>query len=375
MVNMTVVKGKDILKNGIKIGIFLIFLFLFQKIMISSSKETIKIPELIDESKLISCLEDTMPIMKQVSSVEREDLEEKVETIDPLKLVVDIQLEGMNHIIAKEKEKEEEEQKQDKNEQIQVEHAKTGLATQVIESNVPTKFTNSYNGVQVKNETEYNLTEEMLKPDITINNENVLIFHTHTCESYTPTENFQYQQTGTYRTTDFNYNVARVGLELKNQLNSYGYNVLHDKTYHDYPAYSGSYGRSLTTVENLLKQNTNIDVVIDLHRDAIGDYSYAPTVQIGDECAARIMFVIGTDGGGLEHPNWNQNLKFAVKIQEKANELYPGLFKPIILRNSRYNQHLSKAACIIEVGATGNTMEQCLASMKYLAKVMSEVMK
>lgn len=78
---------------------------------------------------------------------------------------------------------------------------------------------------------------------------------------------------------------------------------------------------------------------------------------------------------GLEHPNWQQNLKFAVKVQEKANELYPGLFKPIVLRNSRYNQHLSKAASIIEVGATGNTMEQCLASMKYLAKVISEVMK
>ena len=70
-----------------------------------------------------------------------------------------------------------------------------------------------------------------------------------------------------------------------------------------------------------------------------------------------------------------QNLKFAIKIQEKANELYPGLFKPIILRNSRYNQHLAKAATIIEVGATGNTLDQCLVSMKYLAKVISEVVK
>ena len=87
------------------------------------------------------------------------------------------------------------------------------------------------------------------------------------------------------------------------------------------------------------------------------------------------MFVIGTDGSGLEHQNWNQNLKFAVKVQEKANEMYPGLFKSIILRNSRYNQHLTKAASIIEVGATGNTMDQCLVSMKYLAKVISEVVK
>ena len=374
MVNMTVVKGKDILKNIIKIGIFLIFLFLLQKIFISSKKEEIKLPKLIDETKLIACLEDSIPIMKEVNNIDKEDLEEKVEKINPLKLLVDTQLEGMNNIKPKEN-KEENTKEENVQTETKVEQAQTGLTTQVIESNVPTKFTNSYNGVEVKNETEYNLTEEMLKPDITANNENILIFHTHTCESYTPTENFQYQQTGTYRTTDLNYNVARVGAELTTQLNSYGYNVIHDTTYHDYPAYSGSYGRSLTTVENLLKQNTNTDVVIDLHRDAIGDYSYAPTVQIGDESAARLMFIIGTDGGGLEHPNWNQNLKFAVKLQEKANELYPGLFKPIILRNSRYNQHLSKAACIIEVGATGNTMEQCLASMKYLAKVMSEVMK
>lgn len=102
---------------------------------------------------------------------------------------------------------------------------------------------------------------------------------------------------------------------------------------------------------------------------------YAPSVKIGDETAAQLMFVIGTDGGGLQHLNWQQNLKFAVKLQQKANEMYPGLFRPIIIRNSRYNQHLSKAACIIEVGATGNTMEQCLNSMKYLSKIISEVVK
>lgn len=375
MVNMTVVKGKDILKTGIKISIFCILLFCMQKLFDSAPKEQIKLDELLDSSKLIGCLEDTIPIMKQINSIDKVNFEEKVERINPLKLIVGIQLEAINNIKAKEKVKEEEEEITQKNVQMQVEQAQTGLTTKVEESNVPNKFTNSYNGVEVKNETDYNLTEEMLKPDVNINNENVLIFHTHTCESYTPSPNYQYEQTGTYRTTDFNYNIARVGLELKNQLESYNYKVVQDKTYHDYPAYSGSYDRSLTTVQNLLKQNRNTDVVLDLHRDAIGDYSYAPTVQIGEESAARLMFVIGTDGGGLEHTNWSQNLKFAVKVQEKANELYPGLFKPIILRNSRYNQQLAKAACIIEVGATGNTMEQCLTSMKYLAKVMSEVMK
>ena len=98
MVNMTVVKGKDILKYGIKIGIFLIGLFVLQKIFISSSKEKIKLPELVDESKLIGCLEDTIPVMKEVTQTNKEDLEEKVEKIDPLKLVVDTQLQGLNKI-------------------------------------------------------------------------------------------------------------------------------------------------------------------------------------------------------------------------------------------------------------------------------------
>lgn len=103
--------------------------------------------------------------------------------------------------------------------------------------------------------------------------------------------------------------------------------------------------------------------------------NYAPCVQIGDETVAQLMFVIGTNGGGLEHTNWNNNLKLAIKVQEKANEMYPGLFKPIILRNSRYNQHVTSGAVIIEVGATGNTIEQCSGSMKYLANVLDCVMK
>ena len=215
----------------------------------------------------------------------------------------------------------------------------------------------------------------MLRPDVTVENKNVVLFHTHSCESYTPSDLYPYEPTGTFRTTDLNYTVTRVGTELENQLKQYNINVVHDTSYHDYPAYNGSYTRSLQTVENILK-NTQADIIMDVHRDAIGSRSdYAPAVKIGDtDVAAQIMFVIGTNGGGLWHPNWNQNLKFAIKIQEKAEEMYPGLFKPILLTNSRYNQHTGKYASIIEVGATGNTLEQCLTSMKYLAKVMNEIM-
>jgi len=186
---------------------------------------------------------------------------------------------------------------------------------------------------------------------------------------------YEYEATGNYRTTDLNYSVARVGTELTNYLKEKGFNVTHNTTYHDYPAYSGSYARSLNTLEGLL-EGKNTQLVFDLHRDAVGSSNeYAPTIKINDNYVAQIMFVIGTNGGGLEHPNWVQNLKIAVKIQEKANEMYPGLFRPIIIRNSRYNQHLTNGSSIIEVGATGNTMEQCILSMQCLSNVLAEVCK
>lgn len=186
---------------------------------------------------------------------------------------------------------------------------------------------------------------------------------------------YEYEATGNYRTTDLNYSVARVGTELTNYLKEKGFNVTHNTTYHDYPAYSGSYARSLNTLEGLL-EGKNTQLVFDLHRDAVGSSNeYAPTIKINDNYVAQIMFVIGTNGGGLYHPNWQSNLKFAIELQQKANEIYPGLFKTMIVRNSRYNQHLGKAACIIEVGATGNTLEQCMNSMKYLAKVLDEYKK
>ncbi len=260
-------------------------------------------------------------------------------------------------------------------EQEKVELAKGDTKTEVITKNpIADAYTKKYKGVKIKNETSYDLSEKDLNYEkLKINKSNIIIFHTHTCESYTSSKKYSYTPTGNFRTTDLKYSVARVGDELTKYLKKYNLNVVHDKTYHDYPSYNGSYSRSLSTVSSILK-NTKADIIIDLHRDAIGSYSgYAPTVKIGEDECAQIMFVIGTDGGKLKHPNWKSNLQFAIKMQELANKEYPGLFKPIILRNSRYNQHLGKAACIIEVGSTGNKLEQCLNSMKYLSKIINEI--
>ena len=227
--------------------------------------------------------------------------------------------------------------------------------TEIIEEkNKKEVFTNNYGSVKIKNESKYTLTPDMIEPTVDFNNKkDIIIFHTHTCESYTQTPDRQYIPTSNYRTTDQKNSVVSVGDVLTELLQEKGYNVRHNKTYHDYPSYTGSYNRSYKTVKSMLPDGDWTEFVIDLHRDAIGNGSdYGPRVKIDDEIVAQLMFVIGTNGGGLEHPNWLNNFKLAIKIQEKANEMYPGLFKPIILRNSRYNQNLAAGACIIEVGAT-----------------------
>lgn len=373
MINVTVINLKSLTKYLVGVAILIIGITC-TRYFSKNAKIEINIQENISKISLTECLDTTLPNIE--GKVDYTKLEENVATTrgSKLKRILNVELPMLDTLIIDE----EEENLEVQQETEEIEVAETNVTTQEIEqNNITGKYNAVYGTVKVKNETDKEITEQVLMPNITLeNNKDIVIFHTHTCESYTPCEKYNYEMTGSYRTTDLNFSVARVGTELEKQLSAYGYNVVHDQTYHDYPAYSGSYGRSLTTVDNILKNNVNAQMVIDLHRDAVGSNSdYAPSVQIGDEIAAQLMFVIGTDGGGLSHVNWQQNLKFAVKIQEKANELYPGLFRPIIVRNSRYNQHLAKAANIIEVGATGNTMEQCLVSMKYLAKVISEVMK
>ena len=197
----------------------------------------------------------------------------------------------------------------------------------------------------------------------------VLIYHTHTSESYTGVEKY----TDAYRTEDNNSNVVKVGNTLKEELNKYGIFVRHDTTQHDYPSYNGAYKSSLKTVENILK-NENYDIIIDVHRDALASNSqYRPTAEINGETVAKLMFVVGTNSAGLKHDNWIENLKFAIAVQQRANEVFPGLFRDLHLSTSRYNQHTSNKSIILEVGATGNTIEEACLAMKYFALLLNSM--
>lgn len=400
MFNITVLKARDLIKYLAGMIIAITAIILISK---TFNKTEVKQPAIEKEVKnkigilsgksLISSLEQTMPTVKSITKEQKETAKEstKKNNNDILEAMLYTQISSIKGIEKIEENKEKQEAKEEKieteqektdkeetnTEDVNKEPEQAGTKTEIITNNPIAENANvQYGNIKIKNQTDYTLTEDMLKPDIEMTNKNIVLFHTHSCESYTSSPNYTYTQTGTFRTTDLNYTVVRVGTELENNLKQYNYNVVHSKDYHDYPAYNGSYTRSLATVENILKQ-TPSDIIIDVHRDAVGSRSdYAPTVKIGDtDEAAQIMFVIGTNNGGLWHPNWNQNLKFAIKVQEKAEEMYPGLFKPIMLTKSRYNQHTGKYASIIEVGATGNTLDQCLTSMKYLAKVMNEVLK
>lgn len=395
MFNVTVLKMKDIIKCLVGIIIAVAFITITTRYFSSSKQDenknngTIitqisKTLENFINNKLTEGLEETMPVLSVTNqSVKEANAEIKQDDNEILKKMLASEIDSIE-IIKNQEENNVENNETAENQATEektetentVETAQTNVKTEVVTNNPLTESYNvQYGAVKIKNQTSYTLTEEMLNPDITLDNKNILLFHTHSCESYTASEKYQYTPTGNFRTTDLNFTVTRVGAELETQLKQYGYSVYHDSSYHDYPAYNGSYTRSLQTVENILKTYPS-DIIMDVHRDAIGSREdYAPTVKIGEDYAAQIMFVIGTNDGGLNHPNWNQNLKFAIKVQQKAEEMYPGLFKPIMLTTSRYNQHTGRYASIIEVGATGNTLDQCLMSMKYLAKVMDEVLK
>lgn len=203
----------------------------------------------------------------------------------------------------------------------------------------------------------------------------VLIVHTHGSEAYTMPPGQEYEASGDCRTTDCNFNVVRVGDEIANLLEEAGIEVLHDAALHDYPEYSGAYGRSLAAVEKAMEEHPSISLVLDIHRDAISDADGSPYKVVSNVAgvnAAQMSFIIGTDGGGLEHPGWQENLKLAAAIQQRLLEDYPTLMRPISVRNSRYNQHVSPGALLVEMGAAGNSLDEALLSARLLGKTLAE---
>jgi stage II sporulation protein P len=116
-------------------------------------------------------------------------------------------------------------------------------------------------------------------------------------------------------------------------------------------------------------------VIIDLHRDSIqtdDGTNYKTVVQTDGQKMAQAMLVIGTNDSGLDHPNWKQNLAFAMQLQKRANEAYPGLMRPINLRRERFNGHATSGAVLLEVGSAANTLGEAIETARRMAAVMGD---
>lgn len=216
------------------------------------------------------------------------------------------------------------------------------------------------------------LMKEPLKFSFDKKGPKVLIYHTHTNEGYLKDLSQLDKKGIPSRTTDARYSVVRVGEELAQIFRKkYGIEVIHNATIHNYPNDNVAYGKSLNTATSILKSYPSIRLVLDIHRDGLDDKKLRIVNKVHKKDVAKIMFVIGTDTR-FNHPNWLENMKLAIKLQNKLNEKYPGLARPIYISHNRYNQHLGNGSLIVEIGGDGNTIDECMESTKYLAEVINE---
>ena len=236
-----------------------------------------------------------------------------------------------------------------------------------------------YGDIYIKNNTSYSPDlEKLLNDPLSFSSSpTVLIVHTHATECYTPTELDNYSVDQGDRTQNTEYNVVRVGEELAAELKKQGIRVIHDTTLFDAESYTGAYARSNKAVKEWLKKDPSIAIVLDVHRDALNTegatrYRLAVESEFGD--AAQMLILVGTNGNGANHPNWQNNLSLALKLQTELNFRCRGIMRPILLTNGSYDQETSDGALLIEVGANGNSLSDALVSAKLLALSLGEIL-
>lgn len=202
-------------------------------------------------------------------------------------------------------------------------------------------------------------------------NDKIFLYTTHTSESYANSEKYSFEYTSPRRTLDGNYNMLYIETCLAKDLENKGITAFYSLTPHDYGEYNSAYMNSRKTLSDALSQDEKIRISVDVHRDAIEDLNFAPKVNIhGYDCAC-LMLVMGIGYDGNENIYYKQNLKLAFEIQMLANKVYPGLFRQMIIRNSIYNQDLRDNSFLIEVGASGNTIDEAKLGVRCLSNLIN----
>ena len=221
----------------------------------------------------------------------------------------------------------------------------------------------------INNDTDYDVdVAACLASDTHIRAEGdgpqVLVFHTHASESYTPDAAFPYTPTETERTTDTRYNVVRVGDELCTALEKRGIETLHLRSLFDTPTYAGSYDRSLAAIEQALEENPSVKVVIDLHRDSAP--RSASILESDGVTYAKMMFVVGMKSSNAAHV-----MEHSRQLTDKINQVMPGIMRSVFQRQSVYNQDMAKNMVLLELGTDQNSTEEVRNSLRILVEALT----
>lgn len=204
----------------------------------------------------------------------------------------------------------------------------------------------------------------------------VLILHTHATECYSEEGAVSYTDDTSFRTEDTGKNMVAVGKALCDTLNAYGVSAIHCETLHDAEDYNSSYPNSLESVKYYLKKYPSIKYVFDLHRDAIireNGELIKTECSVEGEAAAQVMALVGTNTGGADHPDWKDNLTFALKLQENLSSTHPGFARPVNLRAASFNQQYAPGSLLFEIGSCGNTLSEAKRAAVYLGEALAEL--
>lgn len=220
-----------------------------------------------------------------------------------------------------------------------------------------------------------------LEADLTIDNSVdgpvVLIFHTHSTEMFIDS-NPADPMTG----------IMGVGRYLAQILaQEHGIETLHYTGRFDIvdgrSHRQGSYERMEPVIRQILAENPSIQIVIDLHRDGVGEHLPAFVRYVDGVETAQIMFFNGLSRQNrngqpatvyrLPNPYQSENLNFSFRMQLAANQLYPGLARRVYLRAFRYSLHMLPRSTLVEIGNQHNTLQQAKNAMYPLANILASV--
>ncbi len=205
----------------------------------------------------------------------------------------------------------------------------------------------------------------------------VLILHTHATEAYTADGVTYYSPDDNTdpRSNDPTKTVVSLGKLLADRLEALGIPTLHCDIMHDGNGnYSGAYASSAETVERYLAEHPSIKYVIDIHRDSIersnGDL-VKPVAEVNGQTAAQVMCVVGSGAD----TKWESNLALAQKLRAELNESNSTLCRPTYFRDSVYNQQLAPSSLLLEIGASGNTLDEAKLAVELVAPALAAVIK